>query len=79
MVCLSLSAVIPGLELTENEGLVFSPNVQPLFGLFSSLNQAQCLAHQFNKLNISQIPARLHNSFELCLSSFCGTPKLGDH
>jgi hypothetical protein len=37
MVCLSLSAGIPGLEIPEHEGLILSPNVQPLFGLFSSL------------------------------------------
>jgi hypothetical protein len=55
MVCLSLSAGIPGLELPEHEGLILSPHVQPLFGLFSSLlfsNHAQCLVHQY-KLNIS--------------------------
>ena len=34
MVCLSLSTGIPGLELPEHEGLILSPNVQPLFGLF---------------------------------------------
>jgi hypothetical protein len=39
MVCLSLSAGIPGLEIPETfyVGLILSPNVQPLFGLFSSL------------------------------------------
>ena len=55
MVCLSLSAGIPGLELPEHEGLILSPHVQPLFRLFSSLlfsNHAQCLVHQY-KLNIS--------------------------
>jgi hypothetical protein len=70
MVCLSLSAGIPGLELPEHEGLILSPHVQPLFGLCSSLlfsNHAQCLVHQY-KLNISQIPARLHISLKLCLS-----------
>jgi hypothetical protein len=36
MVCLSLSAGIPDLELTEHEGLILSPNVQPLCGLFFS-------------------------------------------
>ena len=82
MVCLSLSAGIPGLELPEHEGLILSPHVQPLFGLFSSLlfsNHAQCLVHQY-KLNISQIPARLHTSLSssvfLCLSSFCGAPSI---
>jgi hypothetical protein len=36
---MSLSAGIPGLELPEtfHEGLILSPNIQPLFGLFSSL------------------------------------------
>ncbi len=39
MVCLSFSAGIPGLEFTEtfHEGLILSPNIQPLSGLFSSL------------------------------------------
>ena len=39
MVCLSFSARIPGLEFPEtfHEGLILSPNIQPLFGLFFSL------------------------------------------
>ena len=43
MVCLSLSAGIPGLELPEHEGLILSPNVQPLFGLFSSLLESRSM------------------------------------
>jgi hypothetical protein len=44
-VCLSLSAGIPGLELPEifHEGLILSPNVQPLFGLFSSLLESRSM------------------------------------
>jgi hypothetical protein len=44
MVCLSLSAGIPGLELPEHEGLILSPqHVQPLFGLFSSLLESRSM------------------------------------
>ena len=43
MVCLSLSAGIPGLELPEHKGLILSPNVQPLFGLFSSLLESRSM------------------------------------
>jgi hypothetical protein len=45
MVCLSLSAGIPGLELPEtfHEGLILSSNVQPLFGLFSSLLESRSM------------------------------------
>ena len=45
MVCMSLSAGIPGLELPEtfHEGLILSPNVQPLFGLFSSLLESSSM------------------------------------
>ena len=68
MVCLSLSAGIPGLELPEHEGLILSPNVQPLFGLFSSLlfsNHAQCLVHHKLKFPVQFLLD--HISFELCL------------
>jgi hypothetical protein len=45
MVCLSLSAGIPGLELPEtfHEGLILSPNVQPRFGLFTSLLESHSM------------------------------------
>jgi hypothetical protein len=43
MVCLSLSAGIPGLELPEHEGLILSPNVQPVYGLFSSLPESRSM------------------------------------
>ena len=43
MVCLSLSAGIPGLELPEHKGLILSPNIQPLFGLFSSLLESRSM------------------------------------
>ncbi len=45
MVCLSLSAGIPGLELPEtfHEDLILSPNVQPRFGLFSSLLESHSM------------------------------------
>ena len=45
MVYLSLSAGIPGLELPEtfHEGLILSSNVQPLFGLFSSLLESRSM------------------------------------
>jgi hypothetical protein len=48
---------------TFHEGLIFSPNVQPLFGLFSSLlfsNHAQCLVHQYIKHLTSQHLANWH-------------------
>ena len=45
MVCLSLSAGIPGLELPEmfHEGSTSHQNVQPLSGLFSSLLEARSM------------------------------------
>ncbi len=52
----------------HDEGLILSPNVQPLFGLFSSLlfsNHAQCLVHHKLKFPVQFLLD--HISFELCL------------
>ena len=70
MVCLSLSAGIPGLELpgTFHEGSTSHQNAQPLSGLFSSLLEARSMFS--SSIKHLTFPARLH--LFRALSSFCG-------
>ncbi len=73
MVCLSLSAGIPGLELPDMfvRGLLLSPNVQPS-GLFSSLCESRSMFSSSKTKHLT-FPAWTHLSFKLC-PFFCGAP-----
>ena len=69
MVCLSLSAGIPGLELPEHEGLILSPNVQPLFGLFFL---PFVVLHQFEQIRPLDLPHCHHHL--LCAATLFFVP-----